>query len=70
LLLEALRPGRVAHAQLERAFESLEGVEGATGVFSIVDGRVVRRTQVVRIQERQMIPLGVADSALAGGEQR
>lgn len=70
LLLEALRPGRVAHAQLERAFESLEGVEGATGVFSIVDGRVVRRTQVVRIQEREMIPLGVADSVAAGGEQR
>lgn len=70
LLLEALRPGRVAHAQLERAFEAIEGVEGATGVFSVVDGRVVRRTEVVRIENRQTIPLGVADSADAGGEQR
>lgn len=70
LLLEALRPGRVAHAQLARSFESIEEVEGATGVFSVVDGRVVRRTEVVRIQNREMIPLGVADSAAAGGDQR
>lgn len=70
LLLEALKPGRVAHAQLERAFESLEEVEGATGVFSVVEGRVVRQTQVVRIRNRDLVPLGMVDSATVTGGQR
>ncbi|KPJ75115.1 MAG: hypothetical protein AMS19_14350 [Gemmatimonas sp. SG8_23] len=56
LLLEALRPGRVAPEELGRAMERLSGVYGATGVFSIVDGRVVRRTEVVRIDDRRPVP--------------
>ena len=52
LLLEALRPGRIAAEEVNRSMERLAGVEGATGLFSVVDGRVVRATEVVRIQNR------------------
>ena len=36
--------------------ERLTGVEGATGLFSVVDGQVVRSTRVVRIQDRSLEP--------------
>jgi ABC-type branched-subunit amino acid transport system substrate-binding protein len=61
LLLEALRPGRVAPPELRGSFSSLEGVEGATGTFAVVDGRVVRRTQVVRIQNRALTAIPVPE---------
>jgi hypothetical protein len=35
----------------------LEGVEGATGTFSVVDARVVRETRVVRIENRALVPV-------------
>ena len=57
LLLEALRPGRVSPEQVQASFGSLEAIEGATGIFSVIDGRVVRRTEVVRIQNRALTPL-------------
>ena len=66
LLLEALRPGRVAPAEVRAAFEALEGVPGATGVFSVVDGRVVRTTELVRIQDQNAVP--IAGSARAPEE--
>lgn len=59
LLLEALRPGRVEHGQVIEALEGLRDVEGATGILSVVDGRVVRRTRVVRIENRALIPIPV-----------
>jgi ABC-type branched-subunit amino acid transport system substrate-binding protein len=59
LLLEALRPGRVRHPDVVTALEGLTDVEGATGILSIVDDRVVRRTQVVRIRNRALIPVPV-----------
>jgi len=62
LLLEALRPGRISPEQVRAAFGSLVDVEGATGVFSVVDGLVVRRTEVVRIQDRAIIPLEIRTS--------
>lgn len=59
LLLEALRPGRIRPDDVKMAFESLFGVEGATGVFSVVDASVVRLTEVVRIANRVLIPVEV-----------
>ena len=41
LLLEALRAGRIEPDEVRESFESLEGISGATGVFSVVRGRVV-----------------------------
>jgi len=57
LLLEALRAGRVEPAQVMEEFRNLRDVEGATGVFSVIDDRVVRRTEVVRIRNRRLEPV-------------
>lgn len=57
LLLEALRPGRLRPQDVQRAFEGLTDVEGATGVFSVVDRRIVRRTEVVRIERGRLLPM-------------
>ncbi len=57
LLLEALRPGRLAPEEMRFSFGQLRDVEGATGVFSVADDRIVRRTELVRIQGRRLIPV-------------
>ena len=57
LLLEALRRGSPTPGPIVEALEGLEDVEGATGVFSVVNGRVLRRTQVVRVEERTLTPI-------------
>ena len=63
LLLEALRPGRIAPDEVRASFEALEGVVGATGVFSVVGGRIVRSTEVVRIENKTAVPIAGAESA-------
>jgi ABC-type branched-subunit amino acid transport system substrate-binding protein len=57
VLLEALRPGRIAPSDVRASLDALPPVEGATGTFTVVDGRVVRETRVVRIQNRQLVPV-------------
>jgi len=57
LLLEALRAGRPAPADMRAAFQGLSDIEGATGIFSVTDDRVVRRTDLVRIENRRTIPI-------------
>ena len=57
LLLEALRPGRVRPEEVREEFQNLRDVEGATGIFSVIDGRVVRRTEVVRVRNRSLEPI-------------
>jgi ABC-type branched-subunit amino acid transport system substrate-binding protein len=57
VLLEGLRPGRVTPPEVTLAIRGLRDIEGATGIFSVVDDRVVRRTSVVRIQNRQLVPI-------------
>jgi ABC-type branched-subunit amino acid transport system substrate-binding protein len=57
LLLEALRPGRIRPEDVLESFRSLVDVEGATGIFSVIDDRVVRRTEVVRIRNRALDPV-------------
>ena len=59
LLLEALRPGRIRPAEVLSSFSLLTDVEGATGIFSVVGGRVVRKTSVVRIANRIPVPIEV-----------
>jgi hypothetical protein len=34
-------------------------VEGATGVFSVANDRIVRHTELVRIEGRQLIPISL-----------
>lgn len=57
LLLEALRPGRIRPEEVREELRNLRDVEGATGTFSIIDDRVVRRTEVVRIRNRSLDPV-------------
>jgi ABC-type branched-subunit amino acid transport system substrate-binding protein len=74
LLLESLRAGRVDPLELRAGFERLAGVEGATGVFSVVDGTVVRSTVLVRIQGQVAVPIelleGVGEVGPNGSENR
>jgi len=58
LVLEAARSGARSPGQLRSALERLRGVEGVTGTFSVIDGRVIRRTHLVRIEHGSLIPLG------------
>lgn len=57
LLLEALRAGRLSPTDMRPSFEDVRDIEGATGIFSVTDGRVVRRTELVRIDNRRLIPI-------------
>ncbi|NNF14503.1 MAG: ABC transporter substrate-binding protein, partial [Gemmatimonadetes bacterium] len=57
ILLEALRRGQIEPERLRFELERLEDIEGATGIFSIVDGRVVRRTELVRIDDGRPVPI-------------
>ncbi len=57
LLLEALRPGRLSPAEIRSSFQGLQVVEGATGIFSVANDRIVRRTELVRIEDGELVPL-------------
>lgn len=57
ILLEALRQGRVEPGQLRSELDRLDEIQGATGIFSVRDGRIVRETEVVRIQDGVAVPL-------------
>jgi hypothetical protein len=57
LLLEALRPGRLRPEDIRLSFEALSEVEGATGIFSVANDRIVRRTELVRIDGRELVPV-------------
>ena len=59
LLLEALRPRLLSPNEVSMAFQELRDVEGATGIFSVIDGRVVRQTEVVEINNRSHQPVPV-----------
>lgn len=61
ILLEALRRGRVEPDRLRSELEDLEEIHGATGIFSIEDGRIVRRAEVVRIEDGATVPVTVDD---------
>jgi len=67
LLLEALRRGRIAPQDVQASFEALAGVAGATGMFSVVEGRVVRNTEVVRIEDQMAVPIQGTGPALEEG---
>ncbi|MDP2959363.1 MAG: ABC transporter substrate-binding protein [Longimicrobiales bacterium] len=58
LLLEAARTGARTPAQLRSALDRIRTLDGATGSFSVVGGRVVRHSAVVRIQHGILLPTG------------
>jgi ABC-type branched-subunit amino acid transport system substrate-binding protein len=60
LLLTGIRMGAATPEQLLANLEQISGFEGATGVFSIEGGRVVREHFVVCIEDRRVraMPVG------------
>lgn len=58
LLLQAAREGGATPAGIVRALDGIEGLEGATGVFSVRDGRALRETRLVRIENGALVPIG------------
>ncbi|MGD8320673.1 MAG: ABC transporter substrate-binding protein [Gemmatimonadota bacterium] len=58
LLLDAAATGATSPLELRQALEGLHNVQGATGTFSGEDGRILRRTEVVRIEHGGLIPIG------------
>lgn len=61
LLLEAVRLGARTPAQLTDILATISGFEGATGVLSVSDGRIVREHYLACIQDRELrvIPEGM-----------
>ena len=59
LLLEALSSRISGPIGVSTAFQELRDIEGATGIFSVIDGRIVRRTEVVEINNRSLRPVYV-----------
>ncbi len=57
LLLEAARSGARTSGELAAALQRVHDVSGATGVFSIRDGQLFRRTEVVRIERGSFVPV-------------
>jgi ABC-type branched-subunit amino acid transport system substrate-binding protein len=58
LLLEAARAGGGSRNRLIDALERIEGLEGATGVYSVRGGRVLRQTRLVLIEHGALLPSG------------
>lgn len=58
LLLEGIRAGGTSQRAMRTAMSRIRGLEGATGVFSLVAGQVVRRTQLVRLDHGVVLPIG------------
>ncbi|MFW5905192.1 MAG: ABC transporter substrate-binding protein, partial [bacterium] len=56
LLLHAAREGDGSPEATARALEEIRGFEGATGVLDVVDGRIQRSYQPVRIENRRPVP--------------
>jgi hypothetical protein len=54
ILLEGIRMGANTRGQLLANLENISGLAGATGVYSIEDGRVVREHFVVCLQDRRV----------------
>ena len=58
LLIEGLKGGAESPEEIRIAIEGLHEIEGAAGIYSLVDGRILRRTEVVYIDEGILLPVG------------
>lgn len=56
LLIYAARQGDGSPESTARVLATIRGFEGATGVLDVVDGRIQRSYQPVRIEDRQPVP--------------
>ena len=58
LLIEGLKGGAESPEEIRIAIEGLREIEGAAGIYSLVDGRIIRRTEIVYIDEGILLPVG------------
>lgn len=58
LLIEGLKGGAESPEEIRIAIEGLHEIEGAAGIYSLVDGRILRHTEVVYIDEGILLPVG------------
>lgn len=66
LILAGLKDGRGRAADVARRLGAEAEVRGATGVFAVRDGTLVRRPFVVRIDDRKLVPLVTPEGAVTG----
>lgn len=57
LVLTAAKDGAETPSELAAALENVHDVQGATGIFSVRNGKVFRRTEVVRIEHGGFVPV-------------
>ncbi|MBW3534472.1 MAG: penicillin-binding protein activator [Gemmatimonadetes bacterium] len=62
LLLEALATGARSPDDVARALEDMEPFQGATGVLSVEDGRIVREHHVVCLRAGELLPVSQGDA--------
>ena len=58
LLIEGLKGGAESPEEIRIAIEGLHDIEGAAGIYSLMDGRIIRRTEIVYIDEGILLPVG------------
>ncbi|MBX6363644.1 MAG: penicillin-binding protein activator [Gemmatimonadetes bacterium] len=69
LILAGLKDGRGRAADVARRLGAAAEVRGATGVFAVRGGTLVRRPFVVRIDDRKLVPLVTPEGAATGPGQ-
>ena len=57
VLIEGLKGGAKSPEEILIAIENLVGIEGASGIYSVLDGQILRHTEVVYIDDGLLVPI-------------
>ena len=57
VLIEGLRRGANSPEGVLKTIESLTEIEGARGIYSVVDGKILRHIEVVYIDDGMLLPI-------------
>lgn len=63
VLLNAVQSGARTPDEVSRALTHLKDLRGATGIFSVRDGQLVRKTHVVRLDHGTLVPVNPSDGS-------
>ncbi|MFW6199880.1 MAG: ABC transporter substrate-binding protein, partial [Gemmatimonadota bacterium] len=67
LLLEAVALGAREPEEVPRALREIEAYPGATGFLSVEDDRILRRYYLMRLRDREIIPIDLEELAPGSG---
>lgn len=67
ILMQAIDHARGRSDQVASGFRELGAVTGATGIFFVDAGRVLRRTRIVRIRDGELVEPGAAERSDSTG---